>query len=256
MSAASASRWVSATSRRCASTSGRRPAFQASMNSLRIWSGFAGTEDPLHLPLPAAAPLVEVVHGDAEAAGDRGAVQLLQPRQLQHRAVALVAHLADGPRDEPLGLLAALLGGDRVLLGRAALGGVGRQRGVVRAGLAARVEALVQAARAAAPVAELAPAVVEAGIMDRAVHRRAELAELALAEASAHRDDAQVALGRGAAHLIRRQPGPAGEAKGAAQAGDAVEVVHGQLLPELLRLVRPPAVAGGDVPAQQQVVGL
>src|SRR5215218_7981429 len=117
MSAASASRSGSPTRPTWASTSGRRPAFQASMNSLRTWSGFAGTEDPLHLPLPAAAPLVEVVHGDVEPAGDGRAVELLEPCQLEHRAVALVADLGDRPRHQALGLLAARLGGERVVLG-------------------------------------------------------------------------------------------------------------------------------------------
>src|SRR4051794_39432227 len=115
MSAASCSRSRSAARARCSSRSGRRPAFQASTNSLRMRSGSGGTKDLLQFLHAAAAALVDVVRGDAEALGDRVAVELLDVRELQDGAVVVVAHAPDRPAHEALGLLAAGFVGERLV---------------------------------------------------------------------------------------------------------------------------------------------
>src|SRR3954464_2845586 len=106
MSPASSSRWAAATRARCSSTSGRRPAFHASMNSLRTRSGSGGTEDPLQFLQAAAAALVDAVDADAEALGDLLAVELLAVRELEDLAVLGVRYLRDPPADEPGAFLA------------------------------------------------------------------------------------------------------------------------------------------------------
>src|SRR3954454_17104166 len=186
MSPASSSRWAGSTRARCSSTSGRRPAFQASMNSLRTRSGSGGTEDPLQFLQAAAAALVDVVDADAETLGDLLAVELLEVGELQDLAVLGVCNLRDPPADEPRGVLARDLVGERLVGLRAALGVVGGERGVVRAALAARLPGLVEAAGAAALVAQLLAPVVEARVVHDAVHGRLVLAELVLAEAPPH----------------------------------------------------------------------
>src|SRR5918911_2255110 len=100
MSEASSSRRSGSTRARCSSTSGRRPAFHASMNSLRTRSGSGGTEDPLQFLQAAAAALVDVVEADAQALGDRLAVEALQVGELEDLAVLGVAHLGDPPADQ------------------------------------------------------------------------------------------------------------------------------------------------------------
>ena len=97
MSAASCSRSASAARARCSSKSGRRPAFHASMKSLRMRSGSGGTEDPLQFLHAAAAALVDVFRADREALGDGGAVELLDVRQLEHRTVVVVAQRGRSP---------------------------------------------------------------------------------------------------------------------------------------------------------------
>src|SRR5690348_4751635 len=109
MSASSCSRSGSAARARCSSTSGRRPAFHASTKSLRMRSGSGGTEDPLEFLHAAAAALVHVLRRDAQALGDRVAVELFAVRQLEHLAVAVVADPADRPVHELLGVAPALL---------------------------------------------------------------------------------------------------------------------------------------------------
>src|SRR4051812_18287454 len=176
-----------------------------------------GTEDPLQFDQAAAAALVDVVDGDAEARGDGLGVELLQPRELEDGAVVVVADLGDAPPRKALGLFAAGLG----LAGLLGLGAqvlvVAGERRVVGAALAAVVPRRVEAARAPL-VAQFLAAVVVAGVPDDADERRAVLADLATVEAGAHRDRAQVGLGRGAARLVRRQAGAAGEAERRAQA--------------------------------------
>src|SRR5918911_136487 len=122
MSEASSSRRSGSTRARCSSTSGRRPAFHASMKSLRMRSGSRGTEDPLQFLQAAAAALVDVVGADLQALCDR--------------------------------------------------------RGVEPAALAARIPRLVEAAAAAPGVAQLLAPIVEAGVVDDAVHGGLVLAEL------------------------------------------------------------------------------
>src|SRR3954447_18905031 len=182
MSPASSSRRAGSTRARCSSTSGRRPAFQASMNSLRTRSGSGGTEDPLQFLQAAAAALVDVVDADAEPFGDLLAVELLEVRELEHLAVLGVALLRDPPLDEPRGVLARGLVVERLVGLRAALGAVGGERGVVLATLAAGLPGLVEAAGAAALVAQLLAPVVEARVVHDAVHRGLVLAELLPAE--------------------------------------------------------------------------
>jgi hypothetical protein len=144
---------------------------------------------------------------------------------------------------------------ERLLHIGAALRLVAGEGGVVRARLPAGLVALVEAAAGAALVAQLLAAVVEARVVDRAVHRRAELADLTLAEVPAHRDDAQVGLRRGAAGLLGRQPGPAGEAERLAGLGDAVEGVLGQSLPDAGRLLVLALLARDVVAAEQEMIG-
>src|SRR3954453_6953016 len=255
MSARSCSRSGSAARARCSSRSGLRPAFQASMKSLRMRSGSGGTEDLLQFLHTAAAALVDVVVRDAEAFGDRVAVELLDVRELEHLAVVVVAQAADGPVDERLGLLPALLLEVRVVGAGAQLSVVGGDRGVVRAAVAAVVPRRVEAAGGVLLVAQLLAPEVQAREVHDADHGRAELAELALAESRAHRDDAQVRLRRGAVGVVAWQPGPAREAEAAAEDLDPVEVVLGEALPDLRRLVVAPAIAGDGVAAQQEMVG-
>src|SRR6478609_1788710 len=163
--------------------------------------------------------------------GSGGTVELLQMGELEDGAVVVVAHLGDAPAREALGLPAAGLILERLADLGAALRLVAGEGGVVRACFAVGLVAVVEAAGGTALVAQFLAAVVEARVVDRAVDRRAELADLPLAEAPAHRDDAQVGLGRGAAGLVGREPGPAGVAECAADLRDAVEVVLGQALP-------------------------
>src|SRR3954454_17106806 len=92
MSARSCSRSGSAARARWTSRSGLRPAFQASMKSLRMRSGSGGTEDLLQFLHAAAAALVDVVGGDVEARRYRLAVELLDVRQLEDGAIVVVAH--------------------------------------------------------------------------------------------------------------------------------------------------------------------
>src|SRR3954447_25741438 len=107
MSAASCSRSGSAARARCSSRSGRRPAFQASTNSLRMRSGSGGTKDLLQFLHDAAAALVDAVRADVAALLYRVSVELLDVRQLEDGAVVVVAHAGDGPVHEALGLPAA-----------------------------------------------------------------------------------------------------------------------------------------------------
>src|SRR3954451_1039098 len=146
MAARSCSRSGSAARARCSSRSGLRPAFQASMKSLRMRSGSGGTEDLLQFLHAAAAALVDVVGRDAEPFGDLLAIELLDVGQLEHLAVVVVAHAADGPVHEGVGLLPAVLLERRVLGAGAQLGVVGGDRGVVRAAVAAVVPRRVEAA--------------------------------------------------------------------------------------------------------------
>src|SRR5215217_2642936 len=145
MSARSCTRSGSAARARCSSTSGRRPAFHASMKSLRMRSGSGGTEDLLQFLHAAAAALVDVVGRDAEPLGDGVAVELLEVGELEHLAVAVVAHAPDRPADEALRLLAALLLAQRVVGTGAELLVVGGERGVVRAALAVGLPRRIQA---------------------------------------------------------------------------------------------------------------
>src|SRR3954453_6476878 len=181
MSARSCSRSGSAARARCSSRSGLRPAFQASMKSLRMRSGSGGTEDLLQFLHTAAAALVDVVVRDAEAFGDRVAVELLDVRELEHLAVVVVAQAADGPVHERLGLLPALLLEVRVVGAGAQLRVVRGEGGVVRAAVAAVVPRRVEAAGGVLLVAELLAAEVQAREGHDAGHGRAELAGLALA---------------------------------------------------------------------------
>src|SRR3954454_15350613 len=255
MSAASCSRSGSAARARCSSRSGRRPAFQASTNSLRMRSGSGGTKDLLQFLDAATAALVDVVRGDVQALCDRVAVELVDVRELEGGAVVVVAHARDGPPHEALGVQAAGLVGDCLLGLRAAVGVVGGERGVVRTGLAVGLPRRVEAAGGVALVAQLLAPEVHARVVHRADHGGAELADLPLAESGAHRDEPQVRLRRGAAGLVGRQARSAGEAEAPAEQLDAVEVVLGQALPDLRRLCGPPAVAGEGVAAQQEMVG-
>src|SRR3954469_18114703 len=255
MSPASSSRWAGSTRARCSSTSGRRPAFQASMNSLRTRSGSGGTEDPLQFLQAAAAALVDVVDADAETLGDLLAVELLKVGELQDLAVLGVCNLRDPPADESGGVLARGLVGERLVGLRAAVGVVGGERGVVRAALAAGLPGLVEAAGAAALVAQLLAPVVEARVVHDAVHGGLVLAELVLAEAPPHGDDAQVGLGGRAADLVRRQPAAAGEAEGLAERLDAVEALDGEVLPGAGGLVVAALRTGAGVAAQEQMIG-
>src|SRR3954451_21383340 len=191
MSPASSSRWAAATRARCSSTSGRRPAFHASMNSLRTRSGSGGTEDPLQFDQAAAAALVDVVDGDAQARGDGLGVELLEPRELEDGAVVVVAHLGDAPPGEALGLLATGLGLGRLLGLGAQLLVVAGERRVVGAALAAVVPRRVEAARSLL-VPPLPAAVVVALVPDDTHERGPVLADLAAVEAGAHRDGAQI----------------------------------------------------------------
>src|SRR3954452_2419227 len=100
-------------------------------------SGSLVTEDRLDFPQAAAAALIDVVGGDAQALGDRGGVELVDVRQLEHGAVVVVPDAADRPVHEALGLPAAALGVARVVGAGAQLGVVGGERGVVRAALTA-----------------------------------------------------------------------------------------------------------------------
>src|SRR3954463_10622101 len=256
MSPASSSRWAGSTRARCSSTSGRRPAFQASMNSLRTRSGSRGTEDPLQFLQAAAAALVDVVDADAETLGDLLAVELLEVGELEDLAVLGVSHLRDPPSDEPRGVLARDLVVERLVGLRAPLGVVGGERGVVRATLAAGLPGLVEAAGAAALVAQLLAPVVQTRVVHDAVHRGLVLAELVLAEAPPHGDHAQVGLARRAADLVRRQAASAaGEAERLAERLDAVEALDGEVLPGAGGLVVAALLTGAGVAAQEQMIG-
>src|SRR4051812_30332176 len=255
MSARSCSRSSPAARARCSSRSGRRPAFQASTKSLRMRSESGATKDLLHFVQAAAAALVDVVGRDAEALGDRLAVELLAVRELEDGAVVVVAHPADRPVHEALGGLAALLLVQRVVGAGPQLLVVGGERAVVRAAVAAVVPCRVEAPRGALEVAQLLAAEVHARVLDHAHDRGPELAELARAEARAHGDHAEVRLRGRARRLVGRQAGAAGEAEAAAEDRDAVEAALAQSLPGLRRLRRAPALAGDHVAAQQEVVG-
>src|SRR4051794_11700768 len=172
MSARSCSRSPAGARARCSSRSGRRPAFQASTKSLRMRSGSGATKDLLHFLQAAAAALVDVVCRDAEALGDRLAVELLAVRELEDGAVAVVPHPADRPVHEAVGLFATLLLVPRVVGAGAQLLVVGGERAVVRAAVAAVVvPRRVEAARRALEVAQLLAAEVQARVLDHADDR-------------------------------------------------------------------------------------
>src|SRR3954466_13735410 len=107
MSADSRSRSASAARARCSSRSGRRPAFQASTNSLRMRSGSGATKDLLQFLHAAAAALVDVVEADLKPLRDCVGIELLEVGELEHGTVVLVAHPADRPVHEVLRLRAA-----------------------------------------------------------------------------------------------------------------------------------------------------
>src|SRR4051812_33832354 len=100
MSCSSSARTSSGTRARWPSMSGRRPAFQESMNSLRIRSRSVVTEDLLQFGDAALAALVDVGQGDVEPFGDLLAVELLLEGQFQHGAVVVVLDEADRPVGE------------------------------------------------------------------------------------------------------------------------------------------------------------
>src|SRR4051812_28560047 len=88
MSSASSSRSSAGARPTKSSTSGRMPAFHASMNWLRMRSRPGVTEDPLELQHAAAPPLVDVVRGDVQALRDLVAGELLDVRHVEHLSVA------------------------------------------------------------------------------------------------------------------------------------------------------------------------
>src|SRR4051812_27645773 len=127
---ASSSRSPAGARARNASTSGRRPAFQSSMNSLRLRSRSVLTQNPLQFANAAAAALEDVVQGDAEPLHDLLGGKLLDVGQLEQLTVVVVLDLGDRPGDEALGLLVVGLVTQRLAGLPAQLGVVGGERGV------------------------------------------------------------------------------------------------------------------------------
>src|SRR3954466_16242997 len=82
------------------STSGRSPAFQASMNSLRTCSRVVLIQDLLQFAQAARAALVGIFRRDLQSLGDLGSWQLLVVGQLQNLAVFVVLDLADCPQHQ------------------------------------------------------------------------------------------------------------------------------------------------------------
>src|SRR3954447_4701805 len=225
------------------STSGRMPAFHASMNWLRMRSRSGVTEDPLELQHAAPPPLVDVLRGDVQALCDLVACELLDVRHVEHLLVAGVGDLGDRPDEQVVGLLTAVLVGERLLGELLALARVAGDGRVVRAPVVAVGVARVETAGRVLVVAELLAPVVQAGVLDALRERGAELAERALAELRAHRDHAQVGLLSGVGDLVDGEPTAALEAERLDEARDAVEVAERELLPQREGTVELPAVA-------------
>src|SRR3954453_17150642 len=115
MSSASWSRSSTGARPTKSSTSGRIPAFHASMNWLRMRSRSGVTEDPLELQHAAPPPLVDVRGGDVQALPHLGAGAPLDVRHVAHLLVAGVEDLGGCSDEQALCLLAAVLLGERLL---------------------------------------------------------------------------------------------------------------------------------------------
>lgn len=137
-----------------------------------------------------------------------------------------------------------------------------RRKGVLLSGNTDRKQVLTDQGRVlraqgrhALVVAQLLAAIVLAGVLHAGGERRVELADLALMELRAHRDDPRVCLGGGAAALVLGEARAAGaEAKRLDDLRHAIEVVDCQLLPELVGRLEVASVSGGDEAAQQQII--
>src|SRR3954468_12470230 len=142
------------------STSGRVPAFQASMNSLSTLSRSEVTEDLLQFLYAATAARIDIVHRDAAPVGDLLGGELLQVGHLEDLPVVVVRYLGDRPARDVFRLKPAALLLDGVGAALAQSGVVGGECGVIWACLAAGLESRVDAARLALVVAELLAAIV------------------------------------------------------------------------------------------------
>src|SRR3954453_18515670 len=114
MSSASWSRSSTGARPTKSSTSGRMPAFHASMNWLRMRSRSGVTEDPLELQHAAPPPLVDVRGGDVQALRDLVAGELLVVGHGEHLLGAGVGDLGDRPEEQIVSLLTAVLVGERL----------------------------------------------------------------------------------------------------------------------------------------------
>ena len=120
---------------------GSLPAFQASMNSLRIRSRSEATEDLLHL-LPPRLRRARRCRARSRAARRSARRTVSLARSTPAPRGSCRSHPGDRPGDELLGLEPAVLGIDRLARLLAQLGVVRRQHLVIRPGLAVRLERL------------------------------------------------------------------------------------------------------------------
>src|SRR4051812_32776562 len=237
------------------STPGRVPAFQASMNSLSTLFRSEVTEDLLQFLYAATAARVDIVHRDAAPGGDLLGGELLQVGHLEDLPVVVVRYLGDRPARDVFRLEPAALLLDGVGAALAQRGVVGSERGVIWACLAAGLEGRVDAARLALVVAELLSAIVPAGVLHARGQGRIELAGLTTLEVRAHREQAHEGLACRTTPLVLGQAGAAGrEAEELHDLLDAVEVVGGELFPNLGGRLRVAACASGGIAPQEEVV--
>src|SRR4051794_7935846 len=155
MSSASSDRSASGARWTWLSTSGRWPAFQASMNWLRMRSRSRVTENLLQSLHATAAARVKVVHGDADPVGDLVGRQPFEEGHREHLAVVVVLDVGDAPRQKVVcGSAALLVVGGLGVLGLAVERDASDRR-VIGAGLIAGLVGVVEAAGGVLGVPEL-----------------------------------------------------------------------------------------------------